>query len=439
MQKPVFKSGPLAALLFCFAWQSAPAADLATVYQLAVQNDAQLMIAEANYLASVQNLPLAQSGNRPQISFNANAGLREVENDETGSNSSDELGYSVDLTQSLYNTEIKGDIDIAEANVAAELARLQSERQGLILRVAESYFTILAAGDNVEFTYAERNAIARQLEEAQKRFEVGLIAITDVQEAQASFDNAEAQVILAENVLENSYQSLVVLTGDTTIRELVPLGEDLDLSLPTPATAQEWVLLALDNNLDLIAAQQDLNAARFERDKQNRNRNPTVDLIASVGDTDRNDDLLGDSREQDARLGVELNIPLYTGGRIGAERQQAESQYVAAINTVVLQNRLTTQQSRTAFLDVVSGISQVNAFEQALESSNIALEATQAGFEVGTRTSVDVLISLRETYRAQRDYASSRYQYVLNNLRLKQAAGILKDDDIIEVNGFLDQ
>ena len=316
---------------------------------------------------------------------------------------------------------------------------MKSARQDLILRVSEVYFSILAAEDNVEFTYAERNAIARQLEEAQKRFEVGLIAITDVQEAQASFDNAEAQVILAENILENAKQALVVLTADTSITNLAPLGEQIQLSLPDPATVQSWVFLALNNNLDLVAAQQSLNAARFDRDKNNRNRNPTIDLFASVGDNDRNDDLLGDSREQDVIVGVELQIPLYAGGRIGAEREQAEARYRAAQNTLLLQNRLATQQSRTAYLDVVSGISQVKALKQALDSNNIALEATRAGFEVGTRTSVDVLISLRETFRAERDYAGARYQYVLNKLRLKQVAGILQGDDLNEINGFLTQ
>jgi outer membrane protein len=260
-----------------------------------------------------------------------------------------------------------------------------------------------------------------------------------VYEAQASFDNAEAQVVFAENILENAWQALVVLTADSSIRELAPLGEDLKLSMPDPATVQSWVFLALNNNLDLIAAQQSLNAARYERDKRNRNRNPTVDLFATYGDDDRNDDLLGDSRQQDLIVGVELQVPLYAGGRLGAERDQAEAQYLAAQNTALLQNRLAAQQSRTAFLDVVSGISLVRSLQQALKSADIALDATRAGFEVGTRTSVDVLISLRETYRQQRDYAGARYDYVLNKLRLKQAAGILQEDDLKEVNGFLVQ
>jgi len=418
-------------------WQSSSAEDLKEVYRLAFENDAELMIAESNYLAAIQALPLAQSGNRPQVFFNADGRITESDSSNTGNNGSNNIGYSVNLTQSLYNTVTDGDINIAEANTRAELARLQAARQSLILRVSETYFSILAAGDNAEFAYAERNAIARQLEEAQKRFEVGLIAITDVHEAQASFDNAEAQVILAENILENSFQALIVLTADTSIRDLAPLGEDLKLSLPNPITVQAWVLLALENNLDLRAAQESLNAARYERDKNYRNRNPTVDAFASYGGRDSNDDLLGDSQQDDLTIGIELQIPLYKGGRIPAERSQADSRFRSAQNTTLLQTRLAAQQSRTAFLDVVSGISQVKALEQAFESSRIALEATQAGFEVGTRTSVDVLISLRETYRTQRDYASARYQYVLNKLRLKQAAGILQEADLDDANNSL--
>ena len=430
----------IALLILLFWWQASPAEDLVTIYGLALENDAELKIAESSYLAAVQALPLARSGRKPQVSLNASGSARESDNSETGDNDSETIGYSVNLTQSLYNTEIQGNIDVAEASTAAELARLNAARQALIIRVAETYFSILAAEDNVEFAYAERTAIERQLEQAQKRFEVGLIAITDVQEAQARFDTAEADAILAENLLDNALQSLVVITADPSIKKLAPLGDDLKLSLPDPATAEPWVLLALDNNLDLVAARQDLNAARFERDKNARSGYPTLDLTASYADNDVDgDEFRGDYRQDDLTLGIELQVPLYTGGRISAEQAEAESNFVSAKNTVLLQTRLARQQSRTAYLDVVSGISQVRALKQALESSNIALAATQAGFEVGTRTSVDVLVSLRETYRARRDYASSRYDYLLNKLRLKQAAGLLKEDDLFEINLWLMQ
>lgn len=433
-------SSKLALLILLFWWQASPAEDLVTVYGLALKNDAELMIAESNYLAAVQALPLARSGSKPQISLNASGSARESDNSETGDNDVDTVGYSLNLTQSLYNTEIQGDIDVAEASTAAELARLQAARQALILRVAETYFNILAAGDNVEFANAERTAIERQLEQAQKRFEVGLIAITDVQEAQARFDTAESEVILAENILENAFQSLVVITADTSINRLAPLGDDLTLTLPDPAIAEPWVLLALNNNLDLVAAQQDLNAARYERDKNARSGYPTLDLTASYADNDvEGDEIRGDYDQDDVIVGLELQIPLYTGGRISAEQAEAESNFVSAKNTLLLQTRLARQESRTAYLDVVSGISQVRARKQALDSSNIALEATQAGFEVGTRTSVDVLISLQETYRAERDYARSRYDYLLNKLRLKQAAGLLKEDDLFDINRWLIQ
>jgi len=425
----------LLALLGC--WQSLQAQDLLTIYELALENDAQLQIAEANYMAQIQALPQAQSGRKPQVFFNANGTREESDDSRLGDSTSDTVGYSLNLTQSLYNTETSGDIKSAEATTRAELARLQSVRQAVALRVAEAYFAILAAHDNVDFAYAERNAIERQLEQAQKRFEVGLIAITDVQEAKARYDSAEAQAILAENILENAYQALVVITGDPSVRNLARLEKKLSLTLPDPADANAWVDVALQNNRDLIAAREDLNAARFERDKRSRRGYPTVDLVASYADRSIDNDLLGDSDQEDLTVGIELEIPLYTGGRISAEQAEAEAQLVSSQNNMLLQSRLASQRSRIAYLDVVSGISQVSALKQALDSSNVALEATQAGFEVGTRTSVDVLVSLRETYRAQRDYASSRYQYLLNKLRLKQAAGTLTQEDLSEINRLL--
>jgi outer membrane protein len=426
-------------LLLLGSWQAQAAQDLVAIYGLALKNDAELLIAEANYLAAVQAVPIARSGRKPQVFLNATGSARESDNSETGDNDNETIGYSLNLTQSLYDNETAGNIDTAEASTEAELARLQAARQQLILRTAENYFAVLAAQDNVEFAYAERTAIARQLEQAQKRFEVGLIAITDVHEAQARFDTAEAQAILAENLLENAYQSLAVITGDVTIRDLARVGENLDMVVPEPADSERWVNAALEFNRDLLAARRDLDAARFERRKRSKRGYPTLDLVASYADNDVDDDLLGDSQQDDLTLSLQFEMPLYTGGRISAEQSESESQFVAAKNNVLLQTRLASQLSRTAYLDVVSGISQVKALKQALESSNVALEATRAGFEVGTRTSIDVLVSLRETYRAERDYASARYEYLINTLLLRRAAGILEDDDLFDISRWLIQ
>ena len=439
MKLPILKLLPNCLWLWLLVWQPLPAQDLATVYELALKQDAELQIAEANYLSAIEAVPLARADSRPQIFFNANASVQEAEISSFGSNSSDSLGYSLNLTQSLYDTDTANSVDAAEARAAAALADLQAAREGLILRVADTYFDILAAHDEVEFAYAERNAIERQLEQAQKRFEVGLIAITDVHEAQARFDTAEAAAILAENLLETAYQALAVITGEAAIRDLARLGEKLQLELPEPTDAEAWVEHSMSNNRSLLAARENLNAARFDRERADQNQHPRLDLTASFSDVDSNDDFRGDVDQEDVSVGVELQVPLVTGGRISAERARAEADYRAAQNTVLLQSRLAAQQSRTAYLDVVSGISQVKAFKQALESSNVALEATQAGFDVGTRTSVDVLVSLRETYRAQRDYAGSRYDYILSTLRLRQAAGLLGDDNLSEVNRWLIQ
>jgi outer membrane protein len=429
----------LLALLGCS--QIVAAQDLVSVYSLALENDAALQIAESDYLAATQLVPFARSGNRPQVSLNANASASEVDDSNTDDSSETNTGYSLNLTQSLYDNVVTGNINAAEATVAARLARVQAARQDLILRVAQTYFGILAAHDNVDFSYAERTAIARQLEQAEKRFEVGLIAITDVHEAQARFDTSDAQVILAENILENAYQSLVVITGQDNIRKLSRLGDDLKLEVPQPGDSEAWVKLALEFNRDLIAAKQNLDAARFERDKNARLGYPTLDFVARYADTDFNtdDDFRDDSRRKDLSVGLELEVPLYTGGRISSEQARSESEYASAQNSVLLQNRLATQQARTAYLDVISGISSVKAFKQALASTNIALEATQAGFEVGTRTSVDVLISVRETFRANLEYAGSRYQFLINSLKLRQAAGILQEDDLSEINRWLDK
>ena len=432
-------------LLTLFLWLSLIAAtplqakDLVTIYGLALKEDAQLRIAEAEYLSAIENVPLARANARPQIFFNADATAQEADIEDFGDASSSSLGLTLDLTQSLYNTDISTSIDAAESRAAAALADLRAAREGLILRTAEAYFQVLASYDRVDFAYAEQEAIERQLEQAQKRFEVGLIAITDVHEAQARFDTAEAEVITAENALENAYQALAVITGDATIRNLARLGEELPLTLPEPADAEAWVGHAVINNRALIAAKENLNAARFERDGADRNRNPTVDLIASFGDDNTKDDFRGDVNSTDLFLGLNLEIPLYAGGSISAQRTQANANYVSAQNAVLLQNRLAAQDARTSYLNVVSGISQVKAFKQALDSTRTALEATQAGYDVGTRTSVDVLISLGETYRAQRDYAVSRYDYLLSTLRLRQAAGLLGEDHLFEMNRWLIQ
>ncbi|MCH8106571.1 MAG: TolC family outer membrane protein [Proteobacteria bacterium] len=413
------------------------AQDLMDIYRLALEQDAEYKIALSEYQAIVESLPLAISERRPQVDLSANITKRGTDGFSDSANTSDSYGYRVELTQALYNAEILSSIDAAEADVAKARADLEFSHQELILRVGEHYFDILAAQDNLEFAEAEENAIARQLEQAKKRFEVGLIAITDVREAQARYDIALARSILAENLLDNANQALQVIIAEAPSTSIASLGEALELNIPEPADIRQWVDLSLQNNQSLVAVLAAQKAAEFKREGIRKSNYPTVELIASYSDINFDNPPSGDTNQQDLILSIKLNLPLFTGGRINAERQQAEANYRTARNVVLLQKRLTSQQTRNAYLGVLSGISQVKALKQALSSSRTALEATEAGFEVGTRTSVDVLISLQETYRAQRDYASARYDYLLNTLRLKQAAGLLNAEDLQQLNHWL--
>jgi outer membrane protein len=413
------------------------AQNLVDIYQLAEQNDASLKIAQANYQAARESLPLATSTRKPQVNLSVQQSLKESDNSSIGSNTNQNLGYTLSLTQTVYNAQTSAQVDSAGASVRQAEANLKVAEQDLVIRVATRYFAILSAQDSVKFARAEQNAIARQLEQAQKRFEVGLIAITDVQEAQALYDRSQAQSLLAENQLDNAFQALQVITAEASSSTLATLGDQLSLIIPQPADIKAWVDTSLQNNQSLAAALAASRAAKFELDHQSRGHYPTVDFNASYNDSRIDDDRLGDFNQDDISLMLQLNIPLFTGGRIDATRQQAASNYLSAQNTALLQNRLTSQQTRIAYLGVVSGIGQVKAFKQALNSSSTALKATEAGFEVGTRTSVDVLVSLRETFRAQRDYSSARYDYLINTLKLKQAAGLLSSNDLTAINRWL--
>lgn len=413
------------------------ALDLVETYQLAREQDAQLQIAQSQLESQRQALPQAQSGNRPQINLSAHTTYQDKDNDLTGDDQQASLGYGLSLQQNLLNTEISAQIDVAQASLLQAEADYRVVEQDLIVRVTEAYFNILSAQDTVEFAVAEKNAIGRQLEQAKKRFEVGLIAITDVKEAQASYDASLAQEIIARNTLDNARHSLEVIIGQPLTQPLAPLGDTVELRVPEPANRAAWVEQAMSNNLSLASAEAAVQASSEARKIARSDGDPTLNLIASYEGNQIDSDNNGNFDTNDLTLSLQFNMPLYTGGRTGATIARAEADYGTARNNLLLQRRLVAQQANIAYLAVTAGIGQVNALEQALVSTNAALEATEAGFDVGTRTSVDVLNSLRETYRSRRDYASARYDYLTNTLRLKQAAGLLKGDDLAAINRWL--
>jgi outer membrane protein len=432
--------GQLSAIcLLLIVSPASKALDLAEIYDLAKSQDVQLMIAQSQYQSAQLSLPQAQSANRPQVNLSAHTTYNDTGNSNAlvQDDTKTSYGYSLSLSQNLYNSETSSQIDAVEATVRKAEAEYKAAEQDLIIRVTEAYFNILSAQDTVAFAGAEKNAIGRQLEQAKKRFEVGLIAITDVKEAQASYDASVASEISANNSLDNAREALQLIIGQPLDAPLSTIGDSVQLLIPQPADRNAWIAQAQKNNLTLMSAEAALQAASENRKVAQSGNKPTVNLIASYTDNEIDSDNSGNFNSDDLTLSVQLKMPLYTGGYTSSNIDQAEANFRTAQNSLMFQKRTVTQLTSTAYLAIVSGISQVNALEQALASSTAALEATQAGFDVGTRTSVEVLNSLRETYRSKRDYASARYNYLVNTLKLKQAAGLLNDEDLKAINQWL--
>jgi outer membrane protein len=430
MSGKFFRSA-LPLLLIAVFQPIANASDLLDTYRTALQNDPVFLSAQYRQLVAVESRPQARSALLPQFDFDANIGRKDVAGDAQGNFDSNGIGLT--LTQSIYNRANYIVLSQADLQILQAEADYASAHQSLLLRSAERYFDILAAGDNLEFTRSEKNAIKRQLEQAERRFEVGLIAITDVKEAQAQYDLAVADEIAADNELATANEAMRVLTGAYQ-RALLPLGEESPLVAPTPENIEAWVSTANDNNLQLRIARIDTEIAKKSIDLQRAARLPDTSLIGSY--TNRHDgSLVGDSELSQIR--IQVSVPLYTGGLVGSRVRQANASFELARQQQDSERRSTEQQTRNAYRNVRADISRVKALKQALISTQSAAEATEAGFDVGTRTAVEVLISLRGVFRAKANHAGSRYDYILNSLRLRQAVGTLSVSDIETVNSLL--
>ena len=302
--------------------------------------------------------------------------------------------------------------------------------------VAERYFSVLDAQDNLEFAEAEKSSIGRQLDQATQRFEVGLIAITDVKAAQARYDLSVSLEIQAISKLVEAKDSLREVAG-TYYDNLALLKTDLKLERPQPDSPESWIEQAKKQNLKIMAAQARTETAQQEIRRQRAGHLPTVDLSASASYIDIQFGGIAPIRRDDSEIGVEMNMPLYLGGLVNSRTRQARSRFQEATDRLQQEIRAAELETRNAFRGVVTDIAQVKALSKSLESTKIAVEAEQAGFEVGTRTIVDVLDAQREKFLAKLTYSRARYLYVVDQLRLKKAAGILDSEDILEVNRAL--
>jgi outer membrane protein len=416
--------------------------DMLSVYQLAVESDPQLQAAKAAYQATLEVIPQNRAALLPNLGatgvvtrdryHNRNPAAGEPENSYATNKT-----FGAQLTQAIYQRESFLKLEQTDSVVATSKAQLTAAEQDLILRVATRYFLVLGAQDNLAFVKGDKDAISRTLDQAQQRFDVGLSAITDVLEARARYDIAVSDEINAEKLLADAREALREVTGvePGTLEVLQP---EIPLTPPDPPVEEQWVTVATDQNPLLLAARAATETARQEIDIQRAGHYPTLDLTADY--VWRNNDFGGfgiTQERNDSSIGVQMTLPLYQGGLISANTRQSQHQFNQAQETQVQQRRATERQARDYFRGVMTGISKVTALKQAVLSNEKALEAAEAGFDVGTRTIVDVLDTQRDLLSAKRDHARSRYDYLLDILRLKQAAGSLEEDDLRLINALL--
>jgi outer membrane protein len=347
-------------------------------------------------------------------------------------------GYAINLTQPVYHYDRYMQLKQADARIRQAELELDATRQDLMVRAAERYFVVLAAIDNVTFARAEKEALGRQLDQTQQRFDVGLIAITDVQEAKAGYDRAVADEIAAKKLLDDAREALRELTNEYP-GELAALGEQMPLVAPEPADSQQWVDTAVKQNLRIAAADAATQVAAQEIKVQYAGHLPTLDIVGSHGTDVSGGGRFGGTTTDLSVIGLALNVPIYEGGQVQSRTREATYRHEESLQVLEEQRRSVVRSARDSYEGVISGISRVQALQQAVVSSQTALEATQAGYEVGTRTAVDVVAQERNLYAAKRDYAAARYNYILDTIRLKQAAGTLAPPDLDEINGWLVQ
>jgi len=421
--------------------------DLITVYQEAAKNNADLAAARADYQARREVVPQARSGLLPNLSAGAALNDTQTKLDEPSTTlSRSGLVYQANLSQPLFRADRWFQLQAAEATSEQAALELSATEQNLILQSAEGYFAVLRAQDNLASTKAEEAAFKRQLDQANERFDVGLSDKTDVLEAQAGFDTARANRILAQRAVDDAFQALITLTNREH-NSLEGIQHTLPVLVPAPNDAKAWVDTAAQQNLNLQASNYAVDAAEETLRQQKSGHAPTLDAVASYQKGD-NDSLgftnsgsplstrYGSDVEQ-RTIGLQLNIPLYSGGLTSSQVREAYQRLTQSEQLRESLRRQVVENTRNLHRAVNTDVETVQARKQSIISSQSALEATEIGYQVGTRNIVDVLDAQRQLFGSVRDYNNARYDYILDNLRLKQAAGTLSPADLEALGSYL--
>ncbi|MFT6449700.1 MAG: outer membrane protein [Oleispira sp.] len=412
----------------------AMAADLNEIYQLSLTNDAELAAAKAKRSSGDYQVSLARAALLPQITIGATKIDSETEIDGGPTSDVEALSYNATISQTLFNLNSWYNYKAASAGGgASDLEYVLSEQQ-LILRTAGAYFNVLRAKENLETARAEEKAVKRQLEQTQQRFEVGLIAITEVHEAEASYDLSYANLIGQEAALDISYEALEQITGQR-FENLAHLRSDVEFSTPKKA-ANEWVDAGLSKYAGIQLAQEGVNAAEYTRKAGWSNYAPVINAQWSYTDGEQ---VVGSNVVDGTTTSLALTatIPLFAGGSNYAKAKQAAARSTEASANLDLQQRTVKNNIRSLYRKVQTDVLTVKARNRATVSSRSALEATETGYQVGTRNIVEVLNAQRNLFSAQRDYANARYDYIIDLLNLKFFAGSLAEADIQALNAWL--
>ncbi|WP_346797320.1 TolC family outer membrane protein [Halomonas sp. Bachu 37] len=446
----------LTAMLVSASASPAWAADLLSITRDALNNNAELGSVNAQTGSVRAGLDIEQGDLLPQIGASGRlVHNRQYESQEsrvrpgvgtdagegslggaTGEDSFNNVSLTLEATQALFDARNRREVEVVERQVDQQLYVLAATEQQVVYDVSAAYFEILRAHDILEARMAQERAIGRQLEQAREQFEVGLIAITEVEEARASFDQSRAERIAAESNLQVSFEQLERLTGQR-YDSIESLDNEMPIEPPIPSERDFWVSTALESNPLVLAEQAGVAVSRSSVEVARADRLPVVDAFASYQFADSDVDAVT-GHDSSSQLGLSISLPLYTGGRTQAGIRQSTYNLEASQYDFEAQRRGAIQQVRSLYTQVSNDVSTVEARAQAIVSNQSALDATRAGYEVGTRNIVDVLNAEQSLYNAISNYAQARYDYVINLLALHQQAGTLDVEVIEELNAWLD-
>ena len=411
--------------------------NLLEVYELAQKADTQWLAAKAANKAAQEATEQSFAAFLPNVGLSADTTYSDQDRQVSGVRSSDSYnanGWTLSATQPVFRMRNYASHRQAKASVRRADALLSAAEQDLIVRVARAYLEVLAAEAELSSVQANSKAIERQLEQASKRYEVGLIAITDVHEAQAEYDLSKATEIRAANNVEIALEALREITGQEH-SELSKLAAEIPMITPEPASVDAWVEKALQDNLSIEASLASIEVAQENVKLQQADHYPTLDLVGTHGEQNSNG--FGGSENDGSTLSLQFNLPIYQGGAVTSRTRQALAELEQVREDATGTHRAVEKQARSAYLGLVADLSRIQALLQSVVSTQSAVDATEAGFEVGTRTIVDVLDAQRALYRATADFHIARYTYIGNYLLLKQAAGNLSLQDVKTINSVM--